>query len=155
MYNTFNGIINLDVKIPQIKGLSLNFQGNYRQDVRNQKNFVLLNRSLRVQTVGGIGSGIDEFTLAPLVTDGTQNVVNNLGRSFPGIDEALSLIERTQFNGLIKYQNTFGKHNINSFIGFEQSNSNGKGLNGSASDLLSTSIDQILAASTSSKTSLF
>ncbi len=150
LYNTFNGIVNMDITIPQIKGLSVSVQGNYRQDVRNRKNFVLLNRSLRVQTVGGPGSGIDEFTLTPLVTDGSQDVVNNLGRSFPGIDESFSFEESTQINGLLKYQNVFGDHSINTFVGFEQAKSSFKLVSGSASDLLSTSIDQILSASTSS-----
>lgn len=149
LYNTFNGIMNLKIDIPQIKGLSVNVQGNFRQDVRNQKNFVLLNRSLRVQTVGS--TGVDRFRLAPLVTDGSEDVVNNLGRSFPGIDEAFSITERYQFNGFLTYTNTFGDHNVSGMLGFEQAESRYKGINGTASELLSAGIDQILSASNSAE----
>lgn len=153
IYNTFNGIINLNIDIPQVKGLSANIQGNYRQDTRNQKNFVLFNRSLLLQTVGN--TGVDRFRLAPLVTDGSQDVVNNLGRSFEGIDEFFSLTESYQINGFIRYNNTFGDHSINSLLGFEQAESDFKGVNGTASELLSTSIDQILSASNSAERRTF
>ncbi len=147
LYNTFNGISSLNIDIPQIKGLSVNFQGNYRMDIRNQKDFVLLNKSYRVQTFGN--NGIDLMKFKPLVLDGTQDVVNNLGRSFPGINEGFELEQQSQINGLVKYINSFGKHNINAFVGFEQAKYAFKGINGSASELLSEGIDQILSASTS------
>ncbi len=147
IYNTFNGIINLDVEIPQIEGLSVNFQGNYRQDVRNQKNFVLFNRSLRVQTAGK--TGIDAITLTPLVTDGSQDVVNNLRFSFPEVNEAFGLDERYQINGFVKYNKTFGDHSLNALLGFEQAERDVKNISGSAGDLVSTNIDQILSASQS------
>jgi TonB-dependent starch-binding outer membrane protein SusC len=147
LYNTFSGISSLNIEIPQVKGLSVNFQGNYRIDIRNQKDFVLLNKSYRVQTVGN--NGIDLMKFKPLVLDGTQDVVNNLGRSFPGINESFNLEQQSQINGLITYVNSFGKHNINAFAGFEQAQYAAKGINGSASELLSEGIDQILSASTS------
>ncbi len=147
IYNTFNINANLEYKIPKLEGLSLKLLGNYRQNTFNRKDFVLHNRAFSVQTVGSTGA--DQFRTGPL--DFNQINVNNLGRSFEGISEAVSLSESYQLNAFLNYNNSFGKHNVSSLLGYEIAESKSKGLSGSADDLLSREIDQILATSSSSE----
>lgn len=146
VYNTFNANINMDLDIPGVKGLSVGVLGNYRQDTRNQKNFVLHNTSYKTQHVGTTGP--DQFI--PGAIDFSQTVVNNLARSFEGIDESVALSERYQFNTFLRYEKSFGEHSVNAMLGSEVSEISNKSLSGSASELLSRNIDQILATQGSS-----
>ncbi|WP_346236683.1 TonB-dependent receptor [Niabella insulamsoli] len=145
LYNTFNAVVNAELQIPQVKGLSLRVLGNYRQDNLFQKDFIgEHNISYRVQTVGS--SGIDLLKLAPLKFDANNRVVNNYGKSFTSIDEETYLDERYQTNMFIDYTRSFGQHRLTSFVGVEQYQFSRKYMNGTAEDLLTPNIDQILAA---------
>ncbi|MBS1669313.1 MAG: SusC/RagA family TonB-linked outer membrane protein [Bacteroidetes bacterium] len=147
-YNTFNAIVNGELKIPQVRGLSLKFLADYRQDNFFQKNFIgQLNTSYRVQTVGTSGIGLLQY--APLKFDKGNTVVNNYGLAYTGIYETLNLNERYQLNGFIDYTRSFGAHHITSFVGVEQYQINMKSVNGNASNLLSPTNDQILNANSS------
>ncbi len=150
-YNTFNANLNLKLDIPKVEGLSLEVLGNYRQDTRNQKNYVLHNRSYEIQPVGT--SGADQFIPGPI--NFNRVVTNNLARSFEGIDEAVSLNERYQINTFLRYTTTIGKHGINFMAGSEVAEVSSKSLNGSANEFLSRSIDQILATQGSSERRYF
>lgn len=145
LYNTFNAIINAELKIPQVKGLSLKVLGNYRQDNLFQKDFIgEHNKSYRVQTKGTSGIGL--LQLAPLKFDANSTVVSNFGRPFTAIDEETYLDERYQVNAFIDYTRSFGPHRITSFLGVEQYQFARKYTYGVAEDLLTPTIDQILAA---------
>ncbi|WP_018628875.1 SusC/RagA family TonB-linked outer membrane protein [Niabella aurantiaca] len=147
LYNTFNATVTGELKIPQIKGLSLKVLGNYRQDNYFRKDFVgEFNVSYRVQPAGA--SGIDLLKLNPLKFDAANTVVNNYGKSFTGIDEYMFMDERYQTNGFLDYTRSFGMHNISAFAGFEQYQFMRKAVNGTAQDLLTSGIDQILVANT-------
>ncbi|MGN6495498.1 MAG: SusC/RagA family TonB-linked outer membrane protein [Agriterribacter sp.] len=145
LYNTFNAIVDAELKIPQVKGLSLKVLGNYRQDNLFQKDFIgEHNKSYRVQTQGTSGIGL--LQLAPLKFDANNTVINNYGKSFTAIDEETYLDERYQTNFFIDYTRSFGLHHLTSFVGVEQYQFTRKYLGGTAEDLLTPNIDQILAA---------
>ncbi len=153
-YNTFNAIFTAELDIPQIQGLSLRLLGDYRQDNFFRKDFIgEFNRSYRVQPLGT--SGIDLLKLGPLKFDANNTVVNNYGRSFTSILENVSLSERYQVNAFVDYVRSFGKHNISSFVGLEQSKFGVKSLSGSANELLTSNNDQILSASTAAERRTF
>ncbi len=147
VYNTFNANINVDLDIPKVEGLSVGVLGNYRQDTRNQKNFVLHNRSFWIQHVGSTGP--DQFTPGPLDLSAVN--VNNLARTFEGIDEVVLLQESYQFNAFLRYENTFGAHGLNAMLGYEIAENSSKSLSGSANELLSRSVDQILGTQSSAE----
>ncbi|MBO9620756.1 MAG: SusC/RagA family TonB-linked outer membrane protein, partial [Niabella sp.] len=147
LYNTFNAVVTGELKIPQVKGLSLRVLGDYRQDNFFRKDFVgQFNVSYRVQPVGA--SGIDLLKLGPLKFDAANTVVNNYQKSYTSIDESMYMDERYQTNGFLDYTRSFGRHNISSFVGFEQYQFMRKATNGTAQDLLTSGIDQILVANT-------
>lgn len=147
LYNTFNAIVTGELKIPQIKGLSLRVLGDYRQDNFFRKDFVgEFNVSYRVQPAGA--SGINLLKLTPLKFDAANTVVNNYGKSYTSIDQFMYMDERYQTNGFLDYTRSFGRHNISAFAGFEQYQFMRKAMNGTAQDLLTSNIDQILVANT-------
>lgn len=147
-YNTFNAIITAELKIPQVPGLAVRVLGDYRQDNFFQKDFIgEFNTSYRVQPQGSAGIGL--LKLGPLKFDSQNTVVNNYGNSFTRIAEGARFDERYQTNAFIDYNRSFGKHNIASFIGFEQYQFQRKAISGTAEDLLTPSVDQILIANPS------
>lgn len=149
-YTTFNANINAKIKIPWVDGLSIRALGNYRQDNFFQKDFVgEFNNSYRVQTQGG--SGIDLLKYAPLKFDDNNTVVNNYGEAYTSINQGTYTDLRYQINAFIEYANSFGEHNISSFLGVEQYKFERKSMNGQAENLLSSNIDQIFSSNSSSK----
>ncbi len=154
LYNTFNAIVTGELKISQIKGLSLRVLGDYRQDNFFRKDFIgEFNVSYRVQPTGS--TGINLLKLAPLKFDAANTVVNNYGKSYTSIEESMYMDERYQTNGFLDYTRSFGRHNISSFTGFEQYQFMRKALNGAARDLLTSGIDQILVANSDATRRVF
>ena len=149
LYNTFNAVLDAEIKITQIEGLSLKFLGNYRQDGKAQKDFIgEFNEAYKVQTKGS--EGIDLLKLEPLKIDDEHRALDKYARSLTGIDETFTLYERYQLNGFLNFDRTINnEHYISSFLGVEQYQFTGKSVRGTASDVLSRDNDQILATKSS------
>ena len=148
-YRTLNSIFRVDLKIPFIKGLSTSFLANYTADDYNNKNFVKHNTAYVFQK----GSSTNPFVPGPI--DFTQTSTHNLGSSYENVNYNTSFNNSYQLNWFLNYDRTFGRHSITGTIVYEQQGAKGTSLYGSAGDLLSSSVDQIFAASQSSDTRWF
>lgn len=73
--------------------------------------------------------------------------VHNLSHAYENIQENVWLDQAYQFNWLLNYNRSFGKHNISGMVAYEIAKSTTKYLTGMAEDLLTSSIDQIFVAS--------
>ncbi len=141
-YRTFDGIIRFDLDLGEyIDGLTTSIQGHLDANDRNMKSFVLHNKWYIFQPA----SAGNQFIPGPV--DFTQVGTHNLSASYNNIQEVMNYNNSYQLNWYLNYDKTFGMHNISAVAVYEQSEWNGKSLNGRAEDLLSTSIDQIFNAS--------
>ncbi|MDN5202205.1 SusC/RagA family TonB-linked outer membrane protein [Fulvivirgaceae bacterium BMA10] len=152
--NTWNGIINFDLDIPGIEGLSTQLIGNYKVNIRDQKNFVIHNRGFRFQPRDASDpTSVNFFIPGPI--NFSQVNVHNVGSSFERIDLNANFGDSYQINWLMNYDRTFGAHTIAATAGFEQAESNGRSLSGSREDLLTNAVDQILVTSADRERSTF
>lgn len=147
--NTFNGIVKIDYDLPFLDGLSTSLMANYSFDSRNQKNFVIHNRSYLFQQ----GSATNPYVPGPI--DPNSLNIHNLSRSFEGIDEFATFGDSYQLNWFLDYNKTFGDHTVAGTVIYEQSAFTGKTFNGSANQLLTSGVDQIFAASTDTQRRYF
>ncbi|TKK65117.1 TonB-dependent receptor [Ilyomonas limi] len=144
VYNNLNGIFNIDLKIPFIKGLSTKALANYNVDTRNAKAFIKYNKAYTIQFKEA-GPGLSNYEPAPINFD--QQNIHNLSSALERITENVTLINSYQFDWFLNYARTFGKHDVSANLVYEQSENKSKTLNGSAGRLISSNYDQILAAS--------
>lgn len=144
VYNNFNGILKLDLKIPFIKGLSTEVLANYNYDTRNGKAFIKFNKYyiLQFKPVAGNSPG---YIPAPI--NFAANGEHNLGNDSERITENVDFSNSYQLNWFLNYARTFGKHDLSANLIYEQSNTMTKSLSGFAGNLVSSGIDQIVAAS--------
>ncbi|EON77969.1 TonB-dependent receptor [Lunatimonas lonarensis] len=147
--NSFNGIIKIDYDLPFLDGLTTSVMANYSFDSRNQKNFVIHNRSYLFQQ----GSATNPYVPGPI--DPSKLNIHNLSRSFEGIDESATFGDSYQFNWFLDYNRSFGDHSISGTFIYEQAEFQGKTFSGSADQLLTSSVDQIFAASTDTQRRYF
>lgn len=147
--NSINGIIRVDYNIPFVKGLSTSLMANYSFDSRNQKNFVIHNRSYLFQQ----GSATNPYVPGPI--DPTRLNVHNLSRAFEGIDESATFSDNYQLNWFLNYEQEFGDHKVVGTAIYEQSALTWKTFSGSADGLLTSNVDQIFNASTDTQRRYF
>lgn len=137
-YRNLDGIIRFDLDLQDyVPGLSTSLQAHYNGSDRNMKSFVVHNRSYLFQS----GSTTNRFVPGPI--DPTQVNIHNLSANYPNIAEEVSFYNSYQLNWYLRYERTFGKHDISALGVYEQSADNGKYLSGRADELLTNSIDQI------------
>jgi TonB-linked SusC/RagA family outer membrane protein len=139
--NSINGIIKLDYDIPFIDGLSTSVMANYSFDSQNQKNFVIHNKSFLFQPA----SATNPYIPGPI--DPNELNVHALSRPFEGIDEVAVFGDTYQLNWFLNYDKNFGNHSVLGTVIYEQAGFTGKSFSGSANNLLTSSVDQIFAAS--------
>jgi TonB-dependent starch-binding outer membrane protein SusC len=149
IYRTLNGIIRVDLKIPFVKGLTTSIMANYTPNDYNNKNFIKYNKAYIFQH----GSTTNPFVPGPI--DFTQTSVHNLSNSYENVNYNSSFNNSYQLNWFLNYDRTFGKHSVAGTLVYEQQESKGTSLYGYAGNLLSSSVDQIFAASQSSDTRWF
>ena len=83
-------------------------------------------------------------------------VVHNLSSNYEGIREMVKLDHSYQINWFLQYDKVFNKkHAVSALLVYEQSESGGKTLNGTADDMLTTSIDQIFVTSSDTQRRYF
>lgn len=141
-YRNLDGILRFDLNLSDyVDGLSTSLQGHYNAYDRNMKSFVVHNRSYIFQPA----STTNRFIPGPI--DPTKVNIHNLSATYPNIAEETGFYNSYQLNWYLRYDKSFGLHDISALAVYEQAKDNGKYLNGRADDLLTTSIDQIYNAS--------
>jgi len=151
IYNNLNGILSIDLKIPFVPGLSTNVMGNYTVNTRNNKSFTKFNKSYPIKFKT---DGVSTRNYLPVGLDLENPNIHNLGGGLDAFGNGLeSVIENVNFansyqlNWFLNYNRTFDKHNISANLIYEQSEGNSKALSGYARRLISSDVDQIIAAS--------
>ncbi len=144
VYNNLNGIVTIDLKIPFIKGLSTGVLGNYNADTRNAKAFIKFNKAYFSQYKTA-GPGLANYQPAPI--NFSQENIHNLSSGLERVTEAANFDNSYQINWFLNYARSFGKHDIAANLIYEQTETSSNNFNGSAGRLISSNVDQILAAS--------
>jgi TonB-dependent starch-binding outer membrane protein SusC len=108
--------------------------GHYMGMDKNMKSFVLHNKAYIFQS----GSPTNQFVPGPI--DPTKVNFHNLSASYQNIQEAVDLYSSYQLNWYLRYEKTFGKHDISALGVYEQSADKVKFLSGRADDLLTTQL---------------
>lgn len=134
-------ILRFDLDLDKyVKGLSTAVIGQYNAADKNRKRFAPFLKWYTFQ------SDIDNV-FKPAPVDPSQTNIHNLGSSYENIQENVWLDQSYQFNWLVNYDRSFGKHHVSGMMAYEIAKSTGKFLTGSAEDLLTSSIDQIFVSS--------
>ncbi len=137
-YRNLDGILRFDLDLSDyVDGLSTSLQGHYNGSDHNMKSFVVHNRSYIFQPA----STTNRFIPGPI--DPTKVNIHNLSATYPNIAEEADFYNSYQLNWYLRYDKSFGLHDISALAVYEQASDNGKYLNGRADDLLTTTIDQI------------
>lgn len=139
---TFDGQIRFDWDMGKlVEGLKVAFQGQYTGYDHNQKQFITHNKGYRFKSA----SATNPFLPGPI--DPNDVVVHNLSSSYEGIKEWGRFDNSYQINWFVNYDRTFGRHGISALAVYEQGENKNKSINGEAMGLLTSSVDQIFAAS--------
>lgn len=147
---TLDGILKFDLDLGQfVDGLSTSVLAQYTAYDNNQKAFITHNKSYRFQSA----SATNKFVPGPV--DPNNMVLHNLSSNYEGIREYVTLDNSYQLNWFLKYDKIFGKHAVSGLAVYEQSETNGKNLSGSAEELMTSSIDQIFATSSDTQRRYF
>ncbi|NRF40886.1 TonB-dependent receptor [Pedobacter foliorum] len=144
VYNTLNGILNVDLKIPFIEGLSTSVMANYSINTKNSKSFIKFNTSYPIKFKS---DGVSTRGYLPIGLDLANPNIHNLSQDLEKISEDVNFVNSYQLNWFLNYNRSFGENDISANLIYEQSEGNSKVLTGSAGRLLSSSIDQIFNTS--------
>lgn len=135
-------ILRLDLDLNKyVKGLSTAVIGQYNVSDKNRKRFATFNRSYVFQ------SGSVDNIFIPGKVDPDQMNLHNLSHAYENIQENVWLDQSYQFNWMVNYNRSFGKHVVSAMVASEISESQSKFLMGYAEDLLTSNIDQIFNSS--------
>lgn len=135
-------ILRFDLDLDKyVKGLSTAVVGQYNAADKNRKRFATFNKSYVFQS----GSVDNIFIPGPI--DPNQVNLHNLSHAYENIQENVWLDQAYQFNWLVNYNRSFGKHHVSGMVAYEIAKSTSKYLTGLAEDLLTSSIDQIFVSS--------
>lgn len=146
-----DGQIRFNLDLGQfVDGLSTSFLAQYTAYDENIKGLLTHNKSYRFKSASA------ENVFKPTKVDPNDMVVHNLSSNYEGIREMVKLDNSYQINWFLKYDKTFNKvHTVSGLLVYEQSESGGKTLNGSADDMLTTGIDQIFVTSSDTQRRFF
>ena len=135
-------ILRMDLDISKyITGLSASVIGQYNVSDKNRKRFATFNKAYMFQ------SATPDNIFIPGPVDPNQMNIHNLGHAYENIQENVWIGDSWQFNWMVNYDHSFGKHHVQGMLAYEISKSNSKYLSGTAEDLLTSGIDQIFVAS--------
>jgi TonB-dependent starch-binding outer membrane protein SusC len=126
----FSAKASFDINIPGIDGLGLDGYFNYR-------NVIVLDKNWQTPwTVYGYDKSNGEYL--PIKGGGIVN---------PQLEQALGNDRNTLINLRVKYDKSFGDHNLNTFIAVEQSFGSSTDFSGFRRDFISAELDQLFAGS--------
>ncbi|RBL93551.1 SusC/RagA family TonB-linked outer membrane protein [Chitinophaga flava] len=124
-----NGTLGATINIPWVRGLSLD--GNFAYD----QNFDFVKTWIKPWTL---------YTLDPNSPDHKLNPASR-GVSAPQLNESFNSNRLSTVNFKINYNRSFGKHNLNTFIAFEQATFNGDTMLANRRYFISDKLDQLFA----------
>ncbi len=124
-----NGTLGATVNIPWVQGLSVD--GNFAYD----QNFAFLKTWVKPWTL---------YTLDPNSPDHKLNPASR-GVSAPELNESFNSNRMTTVNVKLNYVRSFGKHNLNTFIAFEQATFDGDTMLANRRYFISDKLDQLFA----------
>ena len=117
-----NGIVSFDFNLDFItKGLSTKIMGSYIGHDYNRKRFMTFQKNYKFQQADPEGN---RFLPAPL----NLNEYNtfNFSQNYENLDYRAKQLWTEQFNWFVNYANTFGKHDVNAMVVFEQAANGGE-----------------------------
>lgn len=117
-----NGIVSFDFNLDFItKGLSTKIMGSYIGHDYNRKRFMTFQKNYKFQQADPEGN---RFLPAPL----NLNEYNtfNFSQNYENLDYRAKQLWTEQFNWFVNYVNTFGKHDVNAMVVFEQAANGGE-----------------------------
>ncbi len=132
-WTSYNAIVSLNYTVPFIKGLSAKTSINrYMRDIYN-KQFNLPYNMVQFSTLGQHNHivGDQEVSIKPRAA-----VKYLLSRN--------DKIERYQFNAQLNYKRSFGNHNFDALLGYEQAEEDTTWFSGRRDDFIANNIDQII-----------
>lgn len=139
----FEGILRFDLDMSKlVEGLSTAVIGQFNASDKNRKRFAPFNKSYVFQ-----GGSVDNIFIPGPINPDKVNT-HNLGNTYENIQENIWLNQSYQFNWMLNYNRSFGKHQVSGMLAYEISESQSKYVSGGAEDLLTSSIDQIFVSST-------
>ncbi|HTN39258.1 MAG TPA: TonB-dependent receptor [Arachidicoccus sp.] len=135
-WSELNSILTINYKLPFIKGMSVKaYLNGYKRDIYT-KQFNLPYDMVLFNTTGGHHH---------IVGDTAVGLRHRAADEF--LQSRYDKIERYQFDAQINYKRSFGKHNIDALLVYEQAGGDDVWFNGRRDNFISTSIDQYIAAS--------
>jgi TonB-linked SusC/RagA family outer membrane protein len=141
-YRTLDGIIRFDLDLADIlPGLSTSLMAHYNGYDKFTKAFIIHNKAYIFQSA----STTNKFIPGPI--NPTKINLHNLSSTYQGIQESGDFYNSYQLNWYLRYDKTFGKHDISALGVYEQSSDYGRYMSGNAMDILTPQIDQIYNAS--------
>lgn len=148
---TIDGQVRFNLDLGQFAdGLKTSFLAQYTAYDENLKGFLTHNKGYRFKSASA------ENKFIPAKVDPNDMVVHNLSSNYEGIREMVKLDHSYQINWFLQYDKVFNKkHAVSALLVYEQSESGGKTLNGTADDMLTTSIDQIFVTSSDTQRRYF
>jgi TonB-linked SusC/RagA family outer membrane protein len=137
----FNAIIGLKYEVPFIKGLNLNVRYSQHRSYLDGKTF---NEFYTFYTFPKSGSHSN------LIADDAEPIAERLyaQKPYEYVEQSTARGRDYQLNAMIEYDNSFGKHNFNGILVYEQTESSNSSMTGLGEDLFSSSIPYLFAAST-------
>jgi TonB-linked SusC/RagA family outer membrane protein len=140
-WTNYNATLTLNYKVPFIEGLSMKASLNgYKRDVYNKQLNLPYNMTL-FNTLGGHNHIVGDSVVGLRPRAAVEFLLSQYDKT-----------ERYQLNAQINYKRSFGKHNIDALLVYEQAEENAIDFNGQRIDLISSSIDQIFAGSSAGAT---
>ena len=133
-----NGIVSFDFNLDFItKGLSTKIMGSYIGHDYNRKRFMTFQKNYKFQQADPEGN---RFLPAPL----NLNEFNtfNFSQNYENLDYRAKQLWTEQFNWFVNYANTFGKHDVNAMVVFEQASNGGEWIQAKGEQPLSN-LDQM------------
>ncbi|MCG6191308.1 TonB-dependent receptor [Maribellus maritimus] len=136
----FNAIIGLKYEVPFIKGLNLNIRYSQHRSYLDGKTF---NEFYTFYTFPKSGSHSN------LIADDAEPTTTRVyaQKPYEYVRQSSNRGKDYQLNAMIEYDNSFGKHNFNGILVYEQTESSNSSMTGTGEDLFSSSLPYLFAAS--------
>jgi TonB-linked SusC/RagA family outer membrane protein len=136
-WSGLNSMVTLNYTVPFVKGLSAKTSINrYNRNIY-QKNFNLPYNMVLFNTTGGKNHIVGDQAVGTRARAAAEYLLSRYDK-----------IERYQFNAQLNYKRSFGEHNVDALVVYEQAEDNNVWFNGRRDNFISPAIDQYIAGST-------
>ena len=136
-WSGLNSMVTLNYTVPFVKGLSAKAAINrYNRNIY-QKNFNLPYDMVLFNTTGAKNHIVGDQPIGTRPRAAAEYLLSRYDK-----------IERYQFNAQLNYKKSFGEHNLDALVVYEQAEDNTTWFNGRRDNFISPAIDQYIAGST-------